>query len=331
VLRVESSQFVADDVLLLKLAGEGSSELPSWTPGSHLLLTLPSGRQRAYSLCGDPNDRTSYEIAVLRERDGRGGSAEIHAGVAIGTGLHATEPINAFELVDAKHYVFIAGGIGITPLLPMLKEVTTRMDATWEIHYLGRKVGSMAFLDQVLAFAGRETGRVSTFVAAQGKRFNARATLTSAPLGAAIFCCGPERLLSEVETVHREVGRGQTLRMERFARAALVQASQTEYDLDHGVTATPCDPDGSFDVVLARSGVTVRVEAGKSILQAVRQIRREFQFSCSNGYCGTCEVRVLAGVPDHRDQVLTGDEKAGNKSMMICVGRSCTSQLVLDL
>ncbi|MCY0385919.1 PDR/VanB family oxidoreductase [Robbsia sp. Bb-Pol-6] len=324
--------------------------LPAWTPGAHIDLLLPSGAVRSYSLCGDPADRTRYDIAVLRDVDGRGGSNEIHDTQWVGRQVAVIGPRNTFVCEPAPHVVFIAGGIGITPLWPMLRAVAAA-GASWEMHYLGRSRAAMAFLGGIerTAANARRTdngagapSRATVHIVArdEGGHFDADATLAAAPSGSAVYCCGPERLMQAVE---RACAGRHALHLERFGRPALPAAlapvlAQNEARAD-GAGGTspgsaddaPCDPDSAFQVVLQRSGVTLQVGPDASILEVVRQVRRDLTFSCSSGYCGTCETRVLGGRPDHRDDVLSDAEKAANRSMMICVGRSCSATLVLDL
>jgi ferredoxin-NADP reductase len=337
-LRVQEVRFLADRVLGLTLVDPTGAALPAWSPGAHIDVQLPSGATRSYSLCGEPDVDSQYDIAILRSENGRGGSAEIHDSQLVGKQLSVSAPRNSFELIAAPHYVFIAGGIGITPLLPMLRAVTQR-PCTWEMHYLGRERSAMAFLPEVQALANdrqRASGRISLDIVskAEGRMLDVAQCVGGAPDGAAVYCCGPESLLQAVEASQAP---RRTLHLERFGRPtlALDSTGPTETTslppMGVGDDATPCDPNGAFQVVLQRTGVTVQVPADRSILEVVRETRRDLTFSCSSGYCGTCETRVIQGVPDHRDEVLDGSERAANKSMMICVSRSLQTKLVLDL
>jgi ferredoxin-NADP reductase len=325
-LRVQEATFLAEQVIGLTLVDPQGRALPAWTPGSHIDIVLPSGAIRSYSLCGEI-DRAAYRIAVLNEANGRGGSREIHARQLVGALLRASPPRNHFELVDAPHYVFIAGGIGITPLLPMARAVAAR-GGSWEMHYLGRSRARMSHLDVLMALAG---DRLRVVARDERERTAMRDILAAAPPRSAVYCCGPEGLLNEVEALCAASASGLDLRVERFGRPTLAAPDEMPPMPATPEALAPCDPDGPFQVELRRSGVVVDVAAGESILERARKVRTGLSFSCSDGYCGTCETPVIAGVPDHRDTVLTDDEKARNATMMICVGRSRTRRLVLDL
>ncbi len=302
-LVVERREPVADGVVSLTLAAPDGSLLPQWTPGAHLDLVLDNGLVRQYSLCGDPADRRGFEIAVLREPGGRGGSAYVHDELTSGAKVRIRGPRNHFPLREAPGYLFIAGGIGITPILPMLR-VADAEGADWRLVYGGRGRASMAFLDRLAAYGDRvlvcpqdETGLLDLD------------TVLSAPgfAGRAVYCCGPEPLLAAVEE------RCAAVHVERFA-------------------AKPFDgEDESFEVVLERSGQALTVAPGVSILSAVEQAGLSVLSSCQEGTCGTCETGVLEGEPDHRDSVLTAAERAAGDVMMICVSRSRRPRLVLDL
>ena len=330
-LRVREAEYLADQVLGLTLVDPAGGALPAWTPGAHIDIVLPSGTARSYSLCGDP-DAAAYRIAVLREPDGRGASREIHETQLVGRVLPASLPRNQFELVPAPHHAFIAGGIGITPLLPMIRAVAAR-GGSWALHYLGRSRARMSFLEPLAAFAERTGGRLDVVPRDERERVVMADILAAVPEGSAVYCCGPDGLIREVEELCAAVGHGLDLHVERFGRPVLAPAAA---DVAAPETAgpdaeTPCDPDGPFQVELRQTGVVLDIGPGDSILGRARTARTGLSFSCSDGYCGTCETPVVAGTPDHRDTVLTDDEKADNKTMMICVGRSRTRRLVLDL
>jgi ferredoxin-NADP reductase len=297
----------ADGVVSLRLEDPDGAALPEWEPGAHLDLRLPSGVVRQYSLCGDPADTSAYTVAVLREEAGRGGSAEIHDTALVGREVTIRGPRNRFPLVPAPAYCFVAGGIGITPILGMIRRLSAG-DVPWTLHYGGRSLPSMAFRD-VLAEWG--AGRVEFLPEDETGRLPLDEILAAAPAGAAVYTCGPPGLIRAME---QRVGAA--LHFERFTGEA-----QPENDED---TET-------FEVELARSGDIVRVPPGESILDVVRAVRPEVMSSCEEGFCGTCETKVLAGVPEHRDTILTDADRERNATMMICVGRSRSPRLVLDL
>jgi ferredoxin-NADP reductase len=305
-LLVQQVTWEAADVVSIRLTGE-SAELPAWTPGAHLDVVLPSGLIRQYSLCGDPADRASYTVAVLREPDGRGGSAEIHDTALVGRTLEIRGPRNHFELTPAPAYLFVAGGIGITPILAMIRHAAAT-GADWRLVYGGRTRGSMAFLRELLAIGG---DRVTVCPQDETGLLDLPAILASAP-DADIYCCGPEGLLRAAQAADPD----RTVRIERFGMA--------EHH-EPGIEAT------GFDVELRRSGLTLAVPAGRRLLDVIKDALPDVAFSCEDGYCGTCETAVLAGVPEHHDDILTVEERERGDSMMICVGRSVSPLLVLDL
>ncbi|MFE2377089.1 PDR/VanB family oxidoreductase [Streptomyces sp. NPDC059398] len=300
---------LARSVVEFELAAPAGS-LPAGTPGAHIDLELPSGRVRQYSLYSGSGVPGTWRIAVLREDAGRGGSAELHDEVAVGTRLRAVGPRNRFPLHPSGAYLFIAGGIGITPLLPMVEQAEQR-GAQWQLVYGGRSRESMAFLPRLARYG--EKVRVVPQDTEGLPRIDT--LLSGLPDGALVYCCGPQGLLDAVGDRCSAMPPG-SLHTERFTPTG-------ERPADSGGTA--------FDAVLERSGRTVRVPAGTSVLQAVRDAGVAVLASCEEGTCGTCETGVLGGVPEHRDTLLTADERAANDLMLICVSRSHTPQLVLDL
>ncbi|MYV68714.1 2Fe-2S iron-sulfur cluster binding domain-containing protein [Streptomyces sp. SID2131] len=302
-LTVRSVVREAEGVLGLLLADPAGADLPPWEPGAHLEVTLPSGAVRHYSLCGDPGDRGAYRLGVLREPAGRGGSEEVHASVGPGTVLGVRGPFNRFPLVPAERYLFVAGGIGITPLLPMVRSLPP---GSWSLLYGGRSLASMAYREELAGLPG-----VTLVPQDTEGLLDLDAALGGLPPSTAVYCCGPEGLLRAVE--ERWEG---PLHTERFGAAASDGSEGSE---------------GGFEVELRRSGRTVRVEPGRSLLDAVREVVPGVAYSCEEGWCGTCETKVLAGTPEHHDSVLGEEEKAAGASMMICVGRSRGPRLVLDL
>lgn len=298
------------DIVLLQLAAVGDVRLPAWTPGTHLEIVLPSGLVRQYSLCGDPKDRTRYRIAVLREAGGRGGSEELHRVASPGVRLRAAAVRNRFPLTLATDHLLIAGGIGITALLPMIAALR-RAGASFRVVYTGRERSSMAFvgaldaLPEVRIVESRRMGRLDV-----------AGLVGSAAPGTVIFACGPEGLLADLRKAVAEAPQALELRTEVFRAAA--------------PTSVPAAEERPFVVDLRASGRAVTVPPGTSILAAVRAAGIAVGSSCEGGWCGTCETAVIAGVPDHRDSVLTEDERAQGDTMMICVSRSLSRSLVID-
>ncbi|MFV2087287.1 cytochrome P450 [Micromonospora sp. LOL_021] len=305
----------ADEVLEVRLAAADGAPLPAWAPGAHLEVRLPSGRVRQYSLCGDPADAGGYRIGVLRETSGRGGSVELHTVAAAGATLTVRGPRNHFPLVDADEYLFLAGGIGITPILAMVREAVRR-DTPYRVVYGGRSRASMAFADELAALAG---DRAVLLPQDEAGLPDLAGLIGGVGDGAAVYCCGPGAMINAVEQVCADAGRTGQLHVERFAagddlEVAFDPAANTE-----------------FDVQLARTGVTLRVPKDKRMIEVLREAVPGLTYDCEKGYCGACETRVLAGTPEHRDSLLTEDERAAGRSMMICVGRCSSDRLVLDL
>jgi len=299
----------SEGVLSLTLARADGRPLPAWEPGAHVDLILPSGLERQYSLCGDPSDASTWQVAVLRELDSRGGSEWIHGELKDGDTLAVRGPRNNFPLVDAEHYLFIAGGIGITPLLPMIERVAARTDR-WRLLYGGRERRFMAFSERL----ARHAERVDLRPQDEHGLLELESLLRGVAEGAAVYCCGPEPLLQAVEQASAHLPPG-SLHVERFR--------PREGALDGENTA--------FEVVLDRSGITVQVAADQTILEAVEAAGVSLPTSCREGTCGTCETEVLEGEIDHRDSFLTEAEREEGLTMQICCSRARSPRLVLDL
>jgi len=297
---VVHKEVLAEGVVRLSLRHPEGAAVPSWEPGAHVDLVLRPDLVRQYSLCGDPADRSVLQVAVLREQDGRGGSRFVHDELADGDLVEIRGPRNNFALVDAPRYLFIAGGIGITPIVPMVAAADAA-GADWRLVYGGRSRSSMGFRDELCAKYGDrvlicpqdETGLLDLDSLLDGR--------------AEVYCCGPEPLLAAVEQ------RCATVHVERFSPKEVTGEAT------------------GFEVELAQSGRTLTVPADSSILRALDEAGVPVMFSCEEGTCGTCETPVLDGVVDHRDSLLTAEEQAANDTMMICVSRCRGERLVLDL
>ncbi|WP_067794638.1 PDR/VanB family oxidoreductase [Actinomadura formosensis] len=312
-LILDRTEQVAESVLLLEFEAVGGGPLPPWEPGAHLELRLPSGLSRQYSLCGDPADTSSYTFCVLREEQGRGGSVEVHRDLKAGDEIEARLPRNHFPLVDADEYLFVAGGIGITPIKAMVEEVERR-GASWRLVYGGRARASMAFVSELAALGGERTTVVPQDEAGL---LDVPGIVRALPEGALLYCCGPAGLLDAMTDACTAAGVADRLHLERFTASGAAPAAGGE--------------DTAFEVELAASGVTLTIAADESILEAAQSIRSDLGFSCQEGYCGSCETRVLAGRPDHRGTLMSPEEHDEEGTMLICVGRSHTPKLVLDL
>lgn len=316
-LRVRQLRHEADGVVSVLLVDPAAGTLPAWTAGAHLELLLPSGLIRHYSLCGDPGDRSSYQVAVLREADGRGGSVEIHDSLRVGSSVEVRGPRNNFELIDAHDYVLIAGGIGITPIVSMARHLKGRRP--WRLYYGGRSRQSMALVREVEQLAGH--GTVEIRPSNELGPLDLDSIFQQVTDESVVYCCGPERLLAAVQERCSQLGLADRLHLERFSASAAARAAVVE-------SAVVGD---GFDVELARTGTTVRVGPQVSTLEALRTVLPKLPSECEAGICGTCEVRVLGGVPEHHDLILSDSEREAGNSMLICVSRSLTPKLLLDL
>lgn len=311
-LKVRKARIVGQDVMELVLVNSSGADLPVWEPGAHIHVHLPSGVIRQYSLCGSPADRKTYRIAVLRQPDGRGGSVEVHTALTEGVIFRASYPQNHFPLAAAPAYLFIAGGIGITPILPMIVKAD-REGAAWKLLYGGRTLASMSYRDELADWPDAVSIRPED----EYGLLDLAGALAERPAGSLVYCCGPEPLIQAVQRQCEARSEPEVFHFERFG------AGQP--------AAGAGDDNEAFEVELVRSGVTLHVPADRTLLEVVREVVPDMPSSCEAGYCGTCELRVVHGVPLHRDTIMTDEEKAAGQSMMICVGRSLTPRLGLDI
>jgi ferredoxin-NADP reductase len=321
-LMVRQQRLESDGVLSLVLEHPDGSELPAWTPGAHIDVVLPSGIVRQYSLCSDPAEKTQYRIAVLNDPNSRGGSREMHEAVRTGSLLPYRGPRNHFELQPARNYLLIAGGIGITPILAMARQIA-QGDAGLTLIYGGRTRASMAFLDE-LAVLG---GTVEIVPQDEYGYPDLEGAIAAAPAGTAVYCCGPEPLIRAVEELCERLLGADAMHFERFGApvattSGLGQAGSEDSGSNGGLA--------EFEVELKRSNCTLKVPADRTLLDVVRDVNPSILFSCEEGFCGSCETKVLAGIPDHHDTILSKVDREKNETMMLCVGRSKTPLLVLD-
>jgi ferredoxin-NADP reductase len=297
------------DVVSLRLGGDGP--LPAWSPGAHLRVELPSGLIRHYSLCGDPRDRTGYTIAVRRlsGAGAGGGSMEIHSSVAEGATMRVLGPRNGFPFAGEPAVLFLAGGIGITPLLPMVREAAA-VGLDWRLVYRGRSPDTMPFTEELCAL---DPARVELrYGGVAGRR--AADLVSRAPRGAAVYCCGPPTMIDDVL---RAVG------------GAYVSAFVSALHFER-FTAAPI-ADGAPFFVETRAGGVLPVPADRSILDVLLDLDRATPYSCRQGFCGTCRQRVLSGTVEHRERHLTDAERAAGE-ILVCVSRAPEGErLVLDL
>ena len=310
---VESVTPAADGIARLRLVSPDGRALPRWTPGSHIDIEcgLPD-RSRQYSLCGDPQDARAYQIAVLREDAGRGGSAWLHRNVRAGDRLKIRGPRNHFQLDESlRKVILIAGGIGITPIGAMARRAKA-LGIDYQLHYSGRSRRSMAFLDELTQLHG---DRLHVYAGDEGQRNDFIALLRTPQPGARIYACGPLRMLQALEQ-HSAHWPADALRIEHFVAAAATLDPANEH---------------AFEVELKDSGIVVSVTPDQTVLQALRAANIDVQSDCEEGLCGSCEVRVLEGAVDHRDVVLTRTEREANDRMMTCCSRAVGGRLVVEL
>ena len=275
-------------------------ELPAWTPGAHIDLILGDDLTRQYSLCNSPSKPGVWRVGVLCAPDSRGGSERVHAALTSGSMVRVRGPRNHFPLVTSARYLFIAGGIGITPILPMIAEAEAA-GADWRLLYGGRERASMAFVDELAHYGDRVT------IVPQDEMgmLDLESVLGTPQPDTLVYCCGPEGLLGAVEKFCENWPPG-ALHLERFS-------------------AKPQEPPPrrtpSFELVLERSGLTLQVPPDKSVLEVIRGAGVSVLASCLEGVCGTCETEVVDGDVDHRDSILNEEEREANEYMMVCVSR----------
>ena len=307
-LVVEQREVAARDVVRFVLRHPDDRTLPSWQPGAHLEIDLPGRLVRHYSLCGDPAATDRYEIAVLDKADGAGGSRHMTRHVAPGMKLNASVPRMLFPLIPSPRYLFIAGEIGITPIVPMVRAAEAAA-AEWRLLYGGRDRQSMAFLNQLQNYGDRVT------VAPQNEAglLDIGHWLATPEPDTLIYCCGPESLLQRVEERSAHWPRN-ALHVERFAPKPLADIDTT-----------------SFEIELRQSGTILQVPEDRSILETIEDAGIPTLSSCGQGTCGTCLTAVLEGTPDHRDSLLEDEDRQAGDKMLICVSRARSKRLVLDL
>ncbi len=312
-LVVERVDPVAEGIVRLRLVAPDGQPLPRWNPGSHIDVECGDpDLSRQYSLCSDPAERDALEIAVLRETESRGGSAWVHANVKPGDRVRVRGPRNHFRLdEEADRLIFVAGGIGITPISAMARRARS-LGLDYTLHYSGRRRATMAFLDELAALHG---DRLEVYASDEGTRNDFARLLAMPEPGTQIYACGPVRMLEALE-------------------AACAHWPEDALHVEHFVsTIGKLDPtkEHAFEVELKDSGITLQVGADQTVLDALRAANIDIQSDCEEGLCGSCEVRVLSGEVDHRDVVLTRAEREANTKMMTCCSRACGKKLVIEL
>lgn len=309
-LRVVKKELVAQGIYLFELRDPDGAALPAFTPGSHLTVQVPGGVRRNYSLCGNPADTSMYEIAIKRDDAGRGGSVSMADEVQVGQLLSVSWPRNNFELAErATSFIFVAGGIGITPILSMMRHLKSTGQGNFKLYYCTRDEASTAFIDHIKAeFSGQvhihhDNGDINQALDLW--------PVFEKPANAHVYCCGPKGLMDSVEDMTGHWPSG-SVHFESF-----------------GVDAKAFAENKPFTVRLEKTGTTINVGAEQTILEALRTAGLRVPSSCESGTCGSCKTRLLAGEVEHRDMVLFEEEKPDY--IMVCVSRAKSAELVLDL
>ena len=314
-VRVRATTYEAKNILGFELVTlDPKTALPAFNAGSHIELHLPGDLRRSYSLLNDPTQTHRYCIGVNLDAHSRGGSRFMHEQLRTGTVLTIGVPRNLFEMDESAPFnVFIAGGIGITPMLSMIARAQA-LGTPWRLHYAARTRQHAGFLDLLARYQAQPGADVKLNFDQEpgGPMLDLNAVISALPAGAHVYACGPQSLLAAYEQATASLP---TARVHREYFAAK-EAAATE---------------GSYTVRLARSQGTLQIRPGQTLLDGLIAIGAEPTFSCQQGICGTCEVKVLEGTPDHRDMVLTESEKAGNDRMMVCCSGAKSACLVLDL
>ena len=306
-VRVKSATWEAPGILSYELRALDGGELPAFTAGAHVDLSLPGGLVRSYSLINPQSERHRYVIAVQKDRASRGGSKWVHDSVRPGDVLTLDGPRNNFSLNEAApHSIFIAGGIGITPILSMTERLSS-LGRPWELVYCARTRAAAAFVERL-----KGAVRFNFDEEPGGKVLDIAQVVSAAPADAHLYCCGPNGMLAAFEAATAGLPR-ERVHVEYFTAK---EAPATE---------------GGFTVVLAKSRREFTVPPGKTILETLLDAGLDVAYSCREGVCGTCETKVLEGTPDHRDLILTEEEQASGGTMMICCSGSRTARLILDL
>jgi ferredoxin-NADP reductase len=313
-VRVKRISFEAESINSYELVAPGGGDLVAFTAGCHIDLHLPNGMIRSYSLVNDQSERNRYVVAVNKDAASRGGSHFIHETVRAGDIFTISHPRNNFTLQEsAAHSVLIAGGIGITPLLSMIRRLEA-LSRSWELFYAARTRSAAGFLDELNALRPNVHANIHANFDQEpsGRMLDLAAIVKDTPKDAHLYCCGPVSMLEAFE-------------------AATADRPSDHVHVEYFKAREKPAVAGGFEVKLARSNRTITVQTGKSILNALLDEGIAASYACTEGVCGTCETRVIEGIPDHRDLFLSKEEQAANKTMMICCSGSKSPTLVLDL
>jgi len=310
-VKIAGKSPVAEDIVMFELRTPDGGELQPFTPGAHLGVQVPGGEMRKYSLCNAPDERDGYIIAVKKEHGGRGGSIRLIEETAIGDEILITPPRNDFSLKDGpSSYIFIAGGIGITPIRSMIRHLMATRGKPFKLYYFTRSPAMMAFREEFSAPEFRGKVVIHHDNGDPDRAYDLWPVLEDAK-GAHLYCCGPRGLM---EAVRDMTG--------HWSSAAV-------HFEDFGAAKARPEDNTPFTVVLAKSGERHEIPVDKSILEILRAAGKTLPSSCESGTCGTCKTRLISGEPDHRDLALSEQEKTRN--IMICVSRAKSNEIVLDI
>lgn len=313
-VKVNKKDLIADGVMYLELIDPSGGDLPEFTAGSHIEIQLPNGLIRPYSLCGSSADRKAYELGVLLEMNGRGGSKSVHEEIVLGAKLRISYPKNHFPLAVAKHSILFAGGIGITPILSMAHKLFD--DATsFEMHYCSRSRSRTAFLEKIQAAPFSSKVQFHFDDEVEEQKLKAAEILKNTDPATHIYVCGPKGFMDHVTQTAKDLDWPDTQIHFEYFKSEIVKK----------------DDDGSFEVEYRPSGLVVRVPADVTVAQALIEAGVEVPLSCEQGICGTCVMQVVDGNPDHRDVCLSDEDKDLKKMFTPCCSRSQSARLVLDL
>jgi tetrachlorobenzoquinone reductase len=312
-VRVRTLRHEADDIISVELVPYSDRRLPRFSAGSHIDVHLPNGLSRSYSLTNPQGETGKYIIGVYRDPKSRGGSKYIHDELRVGKLLRVSAPRNNFPLVEtARRNVFIAGGIGVTPFVCMLDRLNS-LGEKWCLYYCVRTRGQAGFIEHLERLAAVNGNEFVLNVDQEpgGHVLDIAATLSAEPDDAQLYCCGPTGMLNAFKEACRE-------------------RPDDRVHIEYFSSTVAPSVKGGFTIKLHRSGKTVFVPEGNTILEVLLADGMDVPYSCQQGICAACETGVLAGVPDHRDMILTPEQQASNKVMMICCSGSKSEELVLD-
>lgn len=324
-LKINNIRCEAKDTLLLELQNSKSGLLPAFSAGAHLEVYLKNGLIRHYSLLNDPSERDRYVIAVSLDANSKGGSQFIHQKLRVGDVLIVSSPRNNFVLVDAEQYCFVAGGIGITPLLSMIHWCIAHQKK-WRLYYSVRNRQRAAFYESLKDLITSQAFNPSQnihfhFNDEHEQLLDLAEIVSTSHTREHIYCCGPNPLMQALKDASTAIA--ERVHFEWFSAPPIIKATSVNSD--------SADEDTGFTVKLARSGQEILVKSEQSILEAIEEQGLEVPFSCRAGFCRACECKVLNGEPEHLDVILSDNEKTSNQSMLICVSRARSKVLELDL